>query len=78
MKVTYAGQTYDCTKAIRQGDNATLHLTSGDSLEFIGVSEIAWSKFHLEDGEWETEKQSPSDSDRLDALEAAMLAIMGV
>lgn len=52
MKVTYAGQTYDCTKAVREGDKAALYLTDGNMVEFVGVSEAAWEKFQFEGGGW--------------------------
>lgn len=52
MKVTFANQTYDCTKAVREGDKATLYLTDGSLAEFVGVSESAWTKFQFEGGSW--------------------------
>lgn len=52
MKVTYAGQAYDCTKAVRESDKATLYLTDGGAVEFMGVSDAAWEKFQFEGGDW--------------------------
>lgn len=52
IKVTYAGQTYSCIKAVREGDRITLYMTDGSTVEFIGVSETAWEKFQFEDGNW--------------------------
>lgn len=77
MNVTFAGQTYHCTKAIREGNKATLHLTDGGMVEFSSVTDAAWNKFAFEGGQWEVIKPVPSDTVRLDALEAAMLTIMG-
>lgn len=52
MKVIYANQSYDCTKAVREGDKATLYLTDGNMVEFVGVSEAAWEKIQFEGGGW--------------------------
>lgn len=52
MKVTYANETYDCTKAVRDGNKATLYLVNGSAVEFMGVSEAAWEKFRFEGGSW--------------------------
>ena len=77
MNVTYANQIYHCSRAIRTGSKATLYLTDGSTVEFVGVSESAWEHFQLEDGDWEIGQETPSDTDRLDALESAILALMG-
>lgn len=77
MKVTYAGETYDCTKAARKNDSATLWLTDGSTVKFSGISEAAWQQFQLENGSWEIAAPTHSDTERLDALEAAMLVLMG-
>lgn len=58
MKVTYSGEIYDCIKAVRVGDKATLYLTDGGKAEFVGVSESAWSKFQFDGGGWEYESDS--------------------
>lgn len=76
MKVTCFGQTYDCAKAVRRDDSATLYLTDGGTVQFSGVTESAWECFTLEDGSWVTEPTIPSDTARIDALESAMLAMM--
>lgn len=76
MKVTYANQSYDCTKAVRQGDKAMLHLTTGDVAEYMGVSEGAWEEFQLEGGNWEVIEPTPSLEERMDSLEGTMKEIM--
>ncbi|HIS64778.1 MAG TPA: hypothetical protein IAA83_05335 [Candidatus Avoscillospira avistercoris] len=77
MKVIYGYDSYDCTKAVRDGNKATLYLTGGGTVEFVGVSEPAWDQFQFEDGSWDVVEPAPSAADRLDALEAAVLAMMG-
>lgn len=52
MKVTYTNQSYDCTKAVREGEKATLYLSDGSVVEFVGVAESAWEKFQFEGGDW--------------------------
>lgn len=65
MTVTYANQSYDCTKAVREGDKATLYLTDGSTVEFVGVSETAWEKFQFEGGNW---YQPPLEEIRADTI----------
>lgn len=50
MKVSFLGETYDCTKAVKNGANATLYLSAGGAVEFRGVG--SWDLFTLEDGDW--------------------------
>lgn len=50
MRVIFAGETYDCLRAVRTEDRATLYLTDGGTVEFIGVSDF--SVFTFEDGNW--------------------------
>lgn len=52
MQISYAGQSYDCVKAVRDGGKATLYLADGGMVEFAGVSETAWEKFEFEGGSW--------------------------
>lgn len=66
MKVTYAEQSYDCTRAVRVGDKATLYLTDGSTVEFVGVSEAAWEKFQFEGGSW---YQPPLDEIKAQRIE---------
>ncbi len=52
MKVTYANQTYNCIKAIREGNSATLYLADGGPIHLYGIQEDAWEKFQFEGGDW--------------------------
>lgn len=65
MTVTYANQTYGCTKAVRNGDQATLYLTDGGTVEFVGVSDTGWDSFQLDGGDWEVPE--PTEIERLRA-----------
>lgn len=65
MKVTYAGESFDCTKAVRNGNKATLYLTDGGTVEFVGVSDAVWDQFQFEGGDWEEEE--PTEMERLRA-----------
>ena len=48
MTVTFAGQSFDCEKGVRNGDKATLYLMDGGTVVFVGVSN--WNTFSFEDG----------------------------
>lgn len=72
MTVTVAGQSFPCTRAVKDGNAATLYLSDGGMAEFRGIHD--WDAFALEGGEWES--ALPSEADRLAALEAAVLAVM--
>ena len=76
MNVTFANETYSCTKAVRVGDKATLHLTDGGTVEFIGVLSHAWARFRLDGGDWEVIEPTPSLEERMDSLEGTMKEIM--
>ena len=52
MIVTYAGLNYNCIKAVRDSNKATLYLTDGGTAEFAGVSESAWERFQFDGGSW--------------------------
>lgn len=65
MTVTYANQSYDCIKAIRRVDKATLYLTDGSVVEFVGVAESAWEKFQFDGGSW---YQPPLEEIRADTI----------
>ena len=75
MIITFAGQSYDCEKAVRNGNRATLYLTEGNTVQFFGVSDF--SAFVFEDGGWEelslSEIQAARQSENKTAL-AAWLA----
>lgn len=77
MTVTFANQTYDCLKALRYTNYAVLYLTDGGTAEFSGISETGWNQFQLSGGSWKMAPTIPTDAQRLDALEAAVLDIMG-
>lgn len=76
MKVSFAGQTFDCTRAVRSSDTATLYLTEGGTVEFCGVNN--WEAFSLTGGDWslpdvtETE-QLRADVDFLAIMTGVML-----
>ena len=53
MKVTYAGESFDCIKAVRHNHKAVLYLSDGGTVEFSGVSDSAWDSFRFNDGSWE-------------------------
>lgn len=57
MQITFAGQSYICTKAVREGKNATLYLEDGGTVEMIGVND--WSAITLEGGTW---TETPPDT----------------
>ena len=65
MIVKFANQTYDCEKAVRDGDRAKLYFTDGGTVEFVGVSDTGWNQFQLEGGNWETTE--PTELERLRA-----------
>lgn len=82
MKVTFASETYDCTKAVRDGDRATLYLVEGSPIHLSGIGDDGWSKFQFEDGNW---YQPPLDEvktskivDLSAACNAAIIAGMDV
>ena len=76
MIVTFANERYDCIKAVREADRATLHLTDGNVVQFVGVAESAWEKFQFDGGIWELLTSPPSESDRLRAVESALTSLM--
>ena len=57
MQITFAGQSYICTKAVRHGKNATLYLEDGGTVDLIGVND--WEAFTVEDGTW---TETPPDT----------------
>lgn len=74
MNVTFAGTTYECTKAVRGSDRATLYLTEGSTVEFVGVRD--WEAFSLEGGAWDSPDVTPEEQLRADVDYIAV--IMGV
>lgn len=65
MKVTYAGESFDCIKAVRHNHKAVLYLSDGGTVEFSGVSDSAWNSFRFNDGSWEFAE--PTELERLRA-----------
>lgn len=74
MQVTFLGSTYDCTKAVRQDNNATLYLADGVAVIFIGIAPSDWDKFELNGGDWM--EAIPTVNDRIAALESALTSLM--
>lgn len=65
MKVLFDGQTFDCVKAVKKTDTATLYLLNGCIVEFSGISD--WTAFSIEGGEWSIPELSPDE--RISILE---------
>ena len=40
MQITFSGQSYTCTKAVRTGKSATLYLEDGGTMELIGGNDL--------------------------------------
>ena len=76
MIVRFGEEEFVCDRAVKSEDKATLHLTKGGVTEFVGVSEEGWNQFEIIGGDWET--AAPTELERLAALEAALLSLMGV
>lgn len=74
MTVTFAGESFDCTEAVRDGDRAILRLREGGCVEFIGVG--SWEDFSLEDGAWSAPAVTPEEQLRADVDFIAVM--MGV
>lgn len=75
MTIYFAGQSYDCTRAVKDGDKATLYLTEGGSVEFNGVNR--WEDFQLEGGDWSLPDVTPEEQLRADVdFIAAMTGVM--
>lgn len=76
MTVNFAGQTFECEKAVKSGNKAALTLTEGGTVEFIGVND--WSAFAIEGGAWSlpevtVEEQLRADLDFLAIMTGVML-----
>lgn len=57
MTVIFAKQSYICTKAVRNGENATLYLEDGGIVALIGVND--WGAITIEGGTW---TETPPDT----------------
>lgn len=75
MIVRFGEEEFVCDRAVKSNDKATLYLTQGGIVEFAGVSSEGWKLFEFVGGDWEADK--PNESERLAALESAMLSMMG-
>lgn len=71
MKIHFAGQSYDCARAVKDGQNATLYLEEGGTVTYSGVHN--WEAFTLEDGDWSLPDIAPEEQLRADV---DFLAIM--
>ena len=52
MIIRIFNSEYDCVKAVRESNQATLYLAGGGTVKFVGVSENAWAQFQFEGGDW--------------------------
>ena len=57
MTITFAGKSYICIKAVRDGKNATFYLEDGGTVELIGVND--WGAIAIEGGTW---TETPPDT----------------
>lgn len=64
MKITFAGQSYACTRAVKDEKNAVLYLEEGGTVTFSGVSN--WAAFQLEGGDWSLPDVTPEEQLRAD------------
>jgi hypothetical protein len=76
MFVTAYGTRYDCARAVKGSDYIRLYDAAGTLIaSFDGIADF--SGYTIEGGTWEA--PLPTEKERLDALEAAMLEmILGV
>ena len=71
MTVTFAGERFTCSKAVRDGDSATLFLDQGGTAAFSGVH--SWDAFTIQDGDWSAPDITPEEQLR---AEVDFIAIM--
>lgn len=75
MTVTVYGNRFECAKAIKGPDYVKLYDTNSVlAAEFLGVT--SFDGYEIEGGDWEM--PLPTEEERLSALEAAIMALMGV
>ena len=75
MTVIFAKEQFVCSKAVRDGDSATLFLEGGGTVVFSGVQD--WDAFTLEDGAWTAPEVQPVEQLRADVdFIAAMTGVM--
>ena len=78
MIVKLMDETYDCIRAVRKGQNATLFL-SDRKIDFTGINDF--SIFELSGGNWEDAEPTESEKLRIDVdelQEALNLILSGV
>lgn len=71
MQVLFAGEQFDCAKAVRDGSTATLCLNEGGTVTFSGVQN--WDAFTIQGGDWSEPDITPEQQLRADV---DFLAIM--
>lgn len=71
MQVLFAGEQFDCAKAVRNGSTATLYLHEGGTTVFSGVQN--WDAFTIQGGDWSAPEVTPEEQLRADV---DFLAIM--
>lgn len=64
MTVTFAGERFSCSRAVRNDDSATLFLDQGGTVEFSGVH--SWDAFTIQDGDWSEPDITPEQQLRAD------------
>ena len=64
MDVSFAGQQFPCSKAVRDGNSATLYLEEGGTVTFSGVHN--WDAFAMEGGAWSAPDITPEEQLRAD------------
>lgn len=64
MTIYFAGQSYECARAVKDGQNATLYLEEGGTVELSGVHD--WETIQLEGGEWSEPEVTPTEQLRAD------------
>ncbi|SCI97181.1 Uncharacterised protein [uncultured Flavonifractor sp.] len=75
MTVIFAKEQFVCSKAVRDGDSATLFLEGGGTVVFSGVQD--WDAFTLEDGAWTAPEVQPVEQLRADVdFLAVMTGVM--
>ena len=75
MTVTFSGEQYPCTRAVKDGSSATLYLEQGGCVTFSGVNR--WDAFTLEGGDWSLPDVTPEERLRADVdFIAAMTGVM--
>lgn len=76
MIVKFLDEEFQCEKAIKSGDSATLYLTEGSTVRFDGVHD--WTAFELSGGDWSMpyvteQEQLRADVDFLAAMTGVSL-----